>query len=807
MRSANLRRERAARPDGHVPAAFHVAAKILWIRANEPDVFKATRLFLATHGVPRADAHRRGRHRLDDGRGERAARPPQTRSGRPSWSRHVGLELAQLPVPHPSWSVVGELRPSLVRRFGLAATVPVVAGAGDSIACAFGAGVTSPGPVSEMAGSSTCLNTVVSEPTRDLAITHYPSAVGPDGYVTEVGINTAGEAVDWLASLTYGGRSGRPRAADFEQLDREACEVAPGSDGLLFVPVLGDGERDDPRLRGAAIGLSVRHDRRSLARAALEGVAFAIRAHVEALGAASTPATEMRVSGRPASLRTWNHIKADVLGIPVSRVPGDATTSGVAMLAGTRRRHLPGCEIGDCDRLPSRRRRSSQILPITTRYTTLYEHYRRRGVLHAPHGCSRRATRCTEGAGESQPRHQHLLRAETLAAPRGLGVRRAQRPRARSRRAVARPRRGHRDIRRQPRRRGASSGRARLPTGCRRTQPSPASRRTRSTCSCIRTRRAGRRRCTGTATIIDLTACARSPRDRRARRGDERSRLERPRAPRRALGGPAARSRDARRTRRHGGTRLPPHREPGVGARAVDDGADRGAAHRRRRRPRSVAALPRRRASVRARAPTERSAIRTRGCGASGAASPRCSCSRRTASRDHHWAFTAEHNATGIIEPGEGARDARGCGRGNGRPDLRDHPRLRGSGRPGHRRPPRLGRPVAERDSTRAGSGASGCPSCMPTASTSTTGSPATAPRRRPARQRRRRRPRRLGDAGRPACRRRSARRHVRQPRRRALIASAGPVLEPRDGGGYEGTRRSRSVCGSSTSSACRWEG
>ena len=100
----------------------------------------------------------------------------------------VGLDMTQLPVPSPSWSVVGELRPSLVQRLGLTETIPVVAGAGDSIACALGAGVTAPGPVSEMAGSSTCLNTVVSEPTKDLAITHYPSAVAPEGYVTEVGI-------------------------------------------------------------------------------------------------------------------------------------------------------------------------------------------------------------------------------------------------------------------------------------------------------------------------------------------------------------------------------------------------------------------------------------------------------------------------------------------------------------------------------------------------------------------------------------------------------------------------------------------
>jgi xylulokinase len=325
--------ERLHRLTGHVPAAFHVAAKILWIRGHEPDVFSAARLFLqptellalTLTGDAVTDWSMAAASALLDLRARRWA---------PELVDAVGIDMARLPVPSPSWSVVGELRPSLLRRLGLSKTIPVVAGAGDSIACALGAGVTAPGPVSEMAGSSTCLNTVVSEPTADLAITHYPSAIGPEGYVTEVGINTAGEAIDWLASLTYGGRSGRARTADFELLDREAGEVAPGSEGLLFVPVLGDGERDDPALRGAAIGLSTRHDRKSLARAAFEGVAFAIRAHVEELGRASTPVTEMRVSGRPASLRTWNHIKADVLGIPVARVPGDATTSGVAMLAG-----------------------------------------------------------------------------------------------------------------------------------------------------------------------------------------------------------------------------------------------------------------------------------------------------------------------------------------------------------------------------------------------------------------------------------------------------------------------------------------
>lgn len=99
-----------------------------------------------------------------------------------------------MPAAQPSWAVVGELRPSVARRLGLRPAVPVVAGAADSMACAFGAGVTAPGPVSEMAGSSTCLNSVVAEPLADLDVTNYASAMRPAGYLTEVGINTSGEA-------------------------------------------------------------------------------------------------------------------------------------------------------------------------------------------------------------------------------------------------------------------------------------------------------------------------------------------------------------------------------------------------------------------------------------------------------------------------------------------------------------------------------------------------------------------------------------------------------------------------------------
>jgi sugar (pentulose or hexulose) kinase len=315
---------------GHLPAAFHVAAKILWIRTHEPDVFAATRLWaqpsdyvgLALTGEPGTDWSVAAATALLDLRERRWAA---------SLLDGLDLDESTLPPVRPSWRILGGLRPALARRLKLPPDTPVIAGAGDSIACAIGAGVTAPGPVSEMAGSSSCFNSVVPEPLADLDITHYPSAVQDRGYVTEVGLNTTGEALDWLAQLFY---ARAPRRDDFARIEHAAAAAPPGADGLLFAPVLGDGERDDPALRGTAAGLSLRHDRRSWARATLEGVAFGVRARLETLERASAKATELRVSGGGARIALWNQIKADVTGTPVVCVPGDSTAVGAAMLAG-----------------------------------------------------------------------------------------------------------------------------------------------------------------------------------------------------------------------------------------------------------------------------------------------------------------------------------------------------------------------------------------------------------------------------------------------------------------------------------------
>jgi xylulokinase len=123
----------------------------------------------------------------------------------------------------------------------------------------------------------------------------------------------------------------------FADLVDAAGEVPAGSDGLLFLPYL-TGERSphpDPLARGAFVGLTVRHDRRHLTRAVLEGVAFGLRDGLDLMTAAGMPpASEIRVSGGGTASPLWRQILADVLDAEIVTVnTTEGAAFGAALLA------------------------------------------------------------------------------------------------------------------------------------------------------------------------------------------------------------------------------------------------------------------------------------------------------------------------------------------------------------------------------------------------------------------------------------------------------------------------------------------
>jgi xylulokinase len=117
---------------------------------------------------------------------------------------------------------------------------------------------------------------------------------------------------------------------EYADLVEPAADVSAANDGLFFLPYL-TGERSphpDPDARGAFVGLDIRHDRRHMTRAVLEGVAFGLRDGLELMVEAGMPRpSEIRASGGGLASPTWRQILADTLGAQIA-IP--ATTEGAA---------------------------------------------------------------------------------------------------------------------------------------------------------------------------------------------------------------------------------------------------------------------------------------------------------------------------------------------------------------------------------------------------------------------------------------------------------------------------------------------
>jgi xylulokinase len=313
---------------GHSPEAFHVGPKVIWLRRHAPDVFARTRWFLQPRDVV---VHRLTGSFLTDETHANATLffDLLERRWAPDLFATFDLDPRQFPPAIAPWAVAAPLPDSVARAVGLRAGVPVVIGGGDSQCAAYGAGVVEAGPVSEMSGSSSCLNTSVVKPHTDRRVTHY-SHVVPGLLTTEVGLNTTGAAVAWtVRTLGFDGFEQFAAAAwqgRRRLLRTRRADVAP-----LFLPHLADGERDDPAAYGMLVGLSDRHDRASIAYAVVEGVAAAVVSRVELL--CVVPPSELRVAGGGARLDVLGQVKADLLGVPVVHLLTDTTAIGAAMLA------------------------------------------------------------------------------------------------------------------------------------------------------------------------------------------------------------------------------------------------------------------------------------------------------------------------------------------------------------------------------------------------------------------------------------------------------------------------------------------
>ena len=325
-----LGKERLRELAGNSISPGFMAATLLWLKENEPGTFSR----VATVFLPKDYV----RFKLT---GEVGTEVTDASSSllldvkRRTWSKEllrlIGVLPEQLPPLHESQDIVGTLSRSAAEDLGVAAGIPVVAGGGDQSMAAIGNGVVEEGIALSTIGTGGQLFTPTKTFKTDPELRIHSFCHAAPGMWHLMGaILSAGLSLKWF-------RDKFCRQASYGEIDEMAKSVPVGSEGLIFLPYL-LGERSphlDPSARGCFVGLTIHHSLGHLARAVMEGVAFAMRDCLNLFGDLGVNPERIVMSGGGAKSGLWRQIQADVYDREVITVnTQEEAVTGAAILAG-----------------------------------------------------------------------------------------------------------------------------------------------------------------------------------------------------------------------------------------------------------------------------------------------------------------------------------------------------------------------------------------------------------------------------------------------------------------------------------------
>lgn len=310
-------------------------AKIRWLAENDADLFRRTQRFV---GLKELFVHRwTGEWLVDWGI---AGATGMYALERRAWSERA-LDLARIdatrlsqPAP-PSSSRTG-IRSAIARELGIGADAAVVLASSDGALANIGSG-SGTGDVAVTLGTSGAVRTLSVQPLLDDRARTFCYPANDGSYVAGGPTSSAGASLDWVFSLLL---DELPKEERFARAADLAGEIAPGAAGCTVLPFFA-GERApywDASLRGSLAGLDLAHDRRTVLRAAFEGVVFGVYAVYEILRERTGEARRLLLSGGLTKSPLVRSIIADTFGVEaVQPRQEEASAFGAALVAAQAR--------------------------------------------------------------------------------------------------------------------------------------------------------------------------------------------------------------------------------------------------------------------------------------------------------------------------------------------------------------------------------------------------------------------------------------------------------------------------------------
>jgi len=351
-----------------------ILTKLFWVRDNEPELWKHFRRMLLPKDYVRFRLS--GEHAIDVAE---ASGTLMLDVAHRRWSEEMmsaaGLPMSTLPKVFESPDVCARISEAGAKHTGLKAGTPIVAGAGDQAGGAVGMGIVRAGTVSATIGTSGVVFAATDNPAMDPQGRVHTFCHAVPGRWHVMGVTqAAGLSLRWIRDLLK--NSGE---LSYDQLTREAAQVPPGSDGVLWAPYL-MGERTphlDPSARATLTGLAANHSRGHVARAVLEGVTFSLNDTFSLFDEMKVPVRNVRLGGGGARSDLWRQIQADIYGYEIEILAAEEGAAyGAALLAGVGASWWASVEEA-CDAVVKVQK---QVKPDASAVATMkqqYEKYRR----------------------------------------------------------------------------------------------------------------------------------------------------------------------------------------------------------------------------------------------------------------------------------------------------------------------------------------------------------------------------------------------------------------------------------------------
>ena len=333
-------RERWIEITANPPLTGWTAAKILWVKKNEPENYERCRHILLPKDYLRYVLTGVFATEVSDASGMQLLDVP----GR-CWSAEVLEKLDINPEylgrVYESCEVTGTLLPEIAAQTGLSADTVVVGGAGDNAAAAVGTGVVKDGTAFTTIGTSGVVFAHSSKVTIDPKGRVHTCCCAVPGAWHVMGVTqAAGLSLKWFKDnfcQDYVAEAEKQGVDVYDLINRDIKEIPVGSDKLIYLPYL-MGERTphlDPDCRGVFFGLSAIHTKAHMLRAVMEGVSYSLCDCNDILEEMGVSVDQMMACGGGGKSPVWRQMLADLYQCEVKTVSQtEGPALGVAILAG-----------------------------------------------------------------------------------------------------------------------------------------------------------------------------------------------------------------------------------------------------------------------------------------------------------------------------------------------------------------------------------------------------------------------------------------------------------------------------------------